>query len=197
MNTTLQELTDKIYAEGVEKGKEEAAAIVEQAKKEAESIVAEAKKQADELVADAERKIAERDKNSRAELQLYAAQSVQALQTEATNLICDKLANDSVKAAVADGKFMQKIILTLTEKLANGDEVVIETADAKALKDYFAANAKELLAHGVEIKQVNGIKTNFTIEPKKGGYKLAFGQNEFVEYFKQYLRPELVELLFN
>lgn len=193
---TLQELTDKIYAEGVEKGKAQAAAIVEQAQKEADGIRAEAKKQAAEYTAEAERKIAELDKNTRAELKLFAQQSVNAVKTEVANLLTDKLATDSVKAATADPKFMQKIITDLAAKLAQNGEVVIETKDAEALRKYFAANAKTLLDKGVEIKEVKGIKTDFTISPKNGGYKLAFGDDEFIAYFKEFLRPQLIELLF-
>ena len=47
----LSELTDKIYAEGVEKGNAEAQQIIAKAQAEAESIVAEAKKQAEAVQA--------------------------------------------------------------------------------------------------------------------------------------------------
>ena len=49
----LSELTDKIYAEGVEKGNAEAQQIIAKAQAEAESIVAEAKKQAEAVQAQA------------------------------------------------------------------------------------------------------------------------------------------------
>ena len=49
---------------------------------------------------------------------------------------------------------------------------------------------------GVVIKEVKGIKADFTIQPAKGGYKLAFGEAEFIAYFKEMLRPQLVEMLF-
>lgn len=193
---TLQELTDKIYAEGVEKGKEQAEAIVSQAEQKAAQIVAQAQKAAQEQLADAEAKAAELDKNTRSELRLFAQQSVNAIKTEIANILSDKIASDSVKAATADPKFMQKIIADLAAQLAKTSEVVIETKDAEALNKYFAANAKDLLNKGIEIKQVKGIKTDFTISPKNGGYKLAFGDDEFIAYFKQYLRPQLIELLF-
>ncbi|MBR1928320.1 MAG: hypothetical protein IJ834_01075 [Paludibacteraceae bacterium] len=193
---TLQELTDKIYAEGVEKGKEQAEAIVSQAEQKAAQIVAQAQKAAQEQLADAEAKAAELDKNTRSELRLFAQQSVNAIKTEIANILSDKIASDSVKAATADPKFMQKIIADLAAQLAKTSEVVIETKDAEALNKYFAANAKDLLNKGIEIKQVKGIKTDFTISPKNGGYKLAFGDDEFIDYFKQYLRPQLIELLF-
>ena len=192
----LSELTNKIYAEGVEKGNAEAAAIVAKAKDEAAAIVAKAEKEAAEKLAAAQVKLAEMDKNARAELKLFAEQSVSAIKTEVTNLLTDQLASDSVKAATADAKFMQGVIAKLAEQMAKDGNVTIETADAEALKKYFAANAKGLLEKGVKINEVKGIKTDFAIVPEKGGYKLNFGEKEFVEYFKEFLRPQLIEVLF-
>ena len=192
----LSELTDKIYAEGVEKGNAEAKQIVEKANAKAAEIIAEAEKKAAKLVADAESKSADLNKKTRAELKLYAEQSVNAVKTEITNLLADTIAADSVKAATTDSKFMQGLIAKLAEQMAKNGDVLIEAKDAEALKKYFAANAKDLLDKGVTIKEVKGIKTDFTIQPAKGGYKLAFGDAEFIAYFKEMLRPQLVEMLF-
>ena len=192
----LSELTDKIYAEGVEKGNAEAQQIVDKANAKATEIIAEAEKKAAALVAEAESKSADLDKKTRAELKLYAEQSVNAVKTEIVNLLSDQIASESVKAATADAKFMQGLIAKLAEQMAKEGEVVIEAKDAEALKKYFTANAKALLEKGVEIKEVKGIKTDFTIQPAKGGYKLAFGDAEFIAYFKEMLRPQLVEELF-
>ena len=192
----LSELTEKVYAEGVEKGKAQAEQIVAKAQEEAAAIVAKAEKEAAEKLAAAEAKLAELDKNSRAELKLFAEQSVSALRTEVANLLTDQLAVESVKAATADAKFMQGIIAKLADQMAKDGNVTIEAADAESLKKYFAANAKGLLEKGVKVSEVKGIKTDFAIVSEKGGYKLAFGEKEFVEYFKEFLRPQLVELLF-
>jgi V/A-type H+-transporting ATPase subunit E len=192
----LSELTDKIYAEGVEKGNAEAQQIVEKANAKAADIIAQAEKKAAAIVADAESKSADLDKKTRAELKLYAEQSVNAVKTEITNLLSDQIAADSVKAATADAKFMQGVIAKLAEQMAKEGEVLIEAKDAEALKKYFSANAKALLEKGVKIAEVKGIKTDFTIQPAKGGYKLAFGDAEFIAYFKEMLRPQLVEELF-
>jgi V/A-type H+-transporting ATPase subunit E len=192
----LSELTDKIYAEGVEKGNAEAQQIVEKAQAKAAEIVAEAEKKAAAILAAAESQSADLDKKTRAELKLYAEQSVNAVKTEIVNLLSDQIATDSVKAATADAKFMQGLIAKLAEQMAKEGEVLIETKDAEALKKYFAANAKGLLEKGVKIEEVKGIKTDFTIQPAKGGYKLAFGDAEFIAYFKEMLRPQLVEQLF-
>ena len=193
---TLQELTDKIYAEGVEKGKTEAAELVAKAQAEAAAIVAAAEKEAAAKVAAAEAKAQELDKNTRAELKMYAEQSVNAIKTEVANLITGAIAADSVKAATADKAFMQKLIADLAAQLAQGGQVTIQAKDAEALKKYVAGNAKTLLDKGVKIEEVKGLKTDFAIVPQKGGYKLTFGDQEFVEYFKEYLRPQIQEMLF-
>ena len=121
----LSEITEKIYAEGVEKGNAQAQEIIADAQKKAEAIIAEAEKKAAALVAEAESKSADLDKKTRAELKLYAEQSVNAVKTEITNLLADKIAADSVKAATADAKFMQGLIAKLAEQMAKNGEVLI------------------------------------------------------------------------
>jgi V/A-type H+-transporting ATPase subunit E len=91
---------------------------------------------------------------------------------------------------------MQKAILTLVQDWAKDQEVVIEAKDSKALTEYFAANAKDLLNKGITIKEANNIKADFTIVPQKDGYKITFGDAELMAYFKEFLRPKLVEMLF-
>lgn len=196
MNSTLQELTDKIYLEGVEKGKNEAGVIVTQAQEEAADILQKAELEAAAIVSQAKKQAEELDKNTRSELKLFAQQSVEALKTEVVNLINGKITDDSVKVAVADPAFMQKVILMFAQEWAKKEQITIETKDADALTAYFSANAKELLNNGITIKQVNGVKADFAVQPVSGGFKIVFGENEFVEYFKEFLRPKLVELLF-
>ena len=196
MNNKLQELTEKIYLEGVEKGKVEAAQLIADAEHEAKAIIAKAQAEADKIKADAVKHASELDKNTKSELKLFAEQSVNAIKTEITNLLSDKIASDAVKAATSDKVFMQKTITALVEQWAKEGNVTIEAKDAKALTDYFMANAKELLNKGVSINEVKGLKTDFAIAPAQGGYKITFGNDEFIAYFKEFLRPKLVELLF-
>ncbi len=192
----VQELTSSLYTEGVEKGKQEAAAIVSQAEQQAAEIVSKAKKEAEAIIAKAETKAHDLDANTRAELKMYAAQSVQALKTAITDLINGEIVKDSIQAASADAKFMQGIIVKMAEAMAKDGEVLIEAKDAEALKKYFAANAKGKLDKGITIKEVKGIKTDFTIQSVRHGYKLAFGEAELETYFQEFLRDDLIKLLF-
>lgn len=192
----LEEITNKLYAEGVEKGNQEAQEIIAKAKEEAKQIVEKAKLEALDQLQKAQKKAEELDANTKSELKMFTEQSLNALKTQVTDLVNGKIVEDSVKAATADAKFMQGIIAKMAESMVKDGDVVIDAKDAEALKKYFAANAKGLLEKGVTINEVKGLKTDFQLKAAKGGYKLSFGDAEFVAYFKEYLRPQLVELLF-
>ena len=58
------------------------------------------------------------------------------------------------------------------------------------------ANAKNLLDNGVKIEKVAGHDASFTIAPADGSYKICLGEEEFSAFFKEFLRPQLVEMLF-
>ncbi len=192
----LEELTNKIYAEGVEKGKTEAAAIVAKAEEQAAAVKAKAEAEAAEIVAKAQQKASELDKNTRAELKLYADQSIGAIKTAVTNLLSEKLANESVKAATADKTFMQKLITDLAVAMTKDGAVIVSAKDAEALKAYVAANLKGALEQGLKIEEAKGQKVDCSITPAQGGYKINVSDAELVTYFKDYLRPQIVELLF-
>lgn len=196
MENKIQELTEKIYAEGVEKGNVEAARLVDEAKAQAAEIVKKAKAEAEAIVAAAEKKAAELGENSRAEIRLYGAQAVGALKSEAANIITDSVVKAAVKEALA-GDTVKALLVKIAERWSANEQLVISTSEAEQLKAYFAKNAKALLDKGVTIEQVNGKKTQFSIAPADGSYKVNFGEGEFEAFFKAFLRPQMVELLFS
>lgn len=196
MDSKIQELTSKIYQEGVERGKEEADRIISEAKSERDSILKNAKEEADATIASAKKEADELKKNTEAELKMFASQSVEALKTEVVNLITTKVVANAVSGALNEKDFMQKMILEMAKEWAKNDSITIQSADADALSKFFTANATELLNNGVKIEKVNGKSSSFNILPKDGSYKVTFGEDEFIAYFKEFLRPKLIEMLF-
>ncbi|MCK9501091.1 MAG: hypothetical protein M0Q52_04505 [Lascolabacillus sp.] len=192
----IQELTSKLYSEGVEKGKEEASKIIAEAKAQKKQILEEAEAQSRQILNAARKEVAELRSHTEAELKLYATQSSEALKTEITNLITGKLAESNVNAATEDKLFMQKLIVELVQNWAREEKLTIGTENAEELQSYITANAKNLLDKSIKIETVNGIKTGFTISPEDGSYKVKFGEDEFIEYFKEFLRPQIQKLLF-
>ena len=196
MENKIQELTDKIYREGVEKGNTEAQKLIANAQDEAKKIVEDARKEAEAIVAASRKSADELAENTKSELKLFAGQAVNALKSEIATLVTDKIVNADVKAFASDKDYLNAFIVALASKWSVNEPIVISTADADGLKKYFASQAKALLDKGVKIEQVNGNKTLFTVSPADGSYKVNFGEEEFMNYFKEFLRPQLVEMLF-
>jgi V/A-type H+-transporting ATPase subunit E len=70
MDNRLQELTEKIYREGLEKGNQEAEKIVSAAKAQAEEIIKRARVEENRILEEAKKASAEMRENTMAELKL-------------------------------------------------------------------------------------------------------------------------------
>lgn len=196
MENKIQELADKIYREGVEKGNKEAEKIVKQSQAEAQKILEEAHREAEAIVVAAQKKADDLSENVKSELNLYAKQAVAALKSEIVTLLTNKIVGAEVSNFTSNKDYLNSFIVSLASKWSLDEPIVISTEDAATLKLFFEQRAKDLLNKGVKIEQVNGIKTLFTISPADGSYKVNFGDEEFANYFKEFLRPQLVEMLF-
>ena len=192
----IQELTEKLLREGVEKGQAEADRIIAEARQQAEQILNEARQQAQDITAQAQKKAAETDANTRSELQMYTAQAMSALRSEVTNVLTDGVVKEAVAGLAASPDFLGQFAVALAENWTEGEPPVLSSSQADSLKAYFAAKAKALLDKGLTINKVNGKDTLLTIAPADGSYKVNFGKEEFETYFKNFLRPQLVEMLF-
>jgi V/A-type H+-transporting ATPase subunit E len=196
MESKIQELTEKLLNEGVEKGRQQAQAIIDEANLKAQAIIDDAKKQAENIKNTAKEEAQQLDKNTKAELKMFNEQALNALKSEITNVVSDKIVKQAVGELVDDKTFMQQFVLKIAEKWAQQEDVVISVEDTKGLKELFAKKAKNLLDKGVEIKQINGKDTLFSVQPADGAYKVNFGKEEFEDYFKSFLRPQLIDMLF-
>ena len=138
MENKIQELTDKIYREGVEKGNEEAQKLIAKAQEEAKRIIEDAHKEADSIVATAHKSADELAENTKSELKLFAGQAVNALKSEIATLVTDKIVNADVKAFAANKDFLNAFIVALASKWSVDEPIVISTSDAEGLqKNYW------------------------------------------------------------
>ena len=101
----IQELTEKLYREGVEKGQAEAERIKLEAQAEAQKILDNARQQAQAIEAQAKKKAAELDTNTKSELKLYTSQALNALRSEIANVLTNSAVDEAVKGLVADPEF--------------------------------------------------------------------------------------------
>ena len=196
MENKIQELTEKLLKDGVERGNAEAEKIIAEANEKATKIIADAKAQAEEIEAAAKKNAQGMEENMKSEVKMYAAQALNALKSEVADVVGDKVVKEAAADVAGDKDFMNEFMLKLAEKWGAQEDIVISTEDAESLKALFAKKAKALLDKGVKIEEVNGKKTLFTVAPADGSYRVNFGEAEFEEYFKNFLRPQLVEMIF-
>lgn len=196
MDAKIQELTEKIYNEGVKQGQVEADRLIAEAEARAKKIEADATARAEEIIKSAEHRSSELKKNTESELRLYTAQLIDSLKSSISNQIQGEVAKNSVQALSSDPSFVREFILKLAERFDLTRGIEISTADAEGLQAYFTSHAKSLLESGVSIRSVAGKPTDFTVAPKDGSFKVQFGEAEFIELFKSFLRPGMNRMLF-
>lgn len=202
MQNKLQELTDKIYNEGVSKGKEEAEKIISDANAKAEKIISDAQAQSQSIIKKAQDKADELDHNTQSELKLASKQIINTVKQQITDIITDDIVSAQVGEALKDSQFMKSIIEKIASNWQSNDatsadlNIILPEAEKAKMDSFIKNEAKKLIEKGVAFSFSKELKSGFQLSPKDGGYKVSFSEEEFGNYFKEYLRPKLIELLF-
>jgi len=113
MDNRLQELTEKIYREGLEKGNQEAEKIVSAAKAQAEEIIKRARVEENRILEEAKKASAEMRENTMVELKLSMRQAMNNLRQEITDLISKKVTSQAIKGIADDPAFIRDILLAV------------------------------------------------------------------------------------
>ena len=201
MENKLKELTDRLYGEGLEKGRAEADRLVAEAKEKAAAILAEANAEAEQIVKKAEDKAADTEKNSMTEISLAGRQAVAKIKSELAGVIIAKTSTEAVKTACVDAEFVKKLLLEVAKNWSgSAEQVSLKALLPAALEAEFAkafeASAKELLAAGVEVGYSKEVKSGFKVGAKDGGYYISFTDESFEALLDEYLREKVSQLLF-
>ncbi len=195
MNEKLQELTNKIYQEGLDKGKKEASEIVEKAKSEADEILKSAKKEAESITQKATQDAADMKKNTESELSLSTKQAITTIKQRISEIMVDEAINEVIEKSFDDKDFVKSLMLKMAENWdkieKEGKDVMffLSEKDHEKLEGFLKKKVAEKIKGGLEIKFEEGIKSGFKLGPRGGGYKLSFTDEDFARFFKQYLRP--------
>ena len=196
----LQELTDKLYNDGLAKGREEGERLLAEARGQAEDIVAQARKQADDIVAEARRQADDYSQKVTSDLKMAASQSLQATKKDIENLIIGSFAGEEVKKSLSSADFVKEIIRTVAEKFSSEESsdlsLVLPASLQAELEPFVKGELAELLGKGVEATFSKKLSGGFNIGPKDGGYFISMTDDTFNELITEYLRPITKKFLF-
>ena len=196
----LQELTQKLYEEGLAKGKQDGEALLQKAQAEAEGIVKQAKEEAEAILAKARKDAEDFKVKVEGDVKMAAQQSVQATRTDIENLVIAKVVDGTVDKAVANEDYLKGIITAVAQKFSAdepADLALVLPESLKAGLEPFVKNELgKLLGKGVEAAFSKKVAGGFKIGPKDGGYFVSLTDDTFKELIGSYLRPATKKLLF-
>ena len=200
MQNKLQELTDKLYNEGLSKGKQEGEEILAKAKVQAEEIVAKAKAEAASILAAANKEAEDLKTKVQGDLKMAASQSVAATKKDIETLVVTKMTESEVKTALTSAEFVKEVILAVAKSFNTEEptdlEVVLPETLKKDLEPFVKKELAGALKGGVEASFSKKIAGGFTIGPKDGGYFISFTEETFNALISEYLRPATKKILF-
>lgn len=202
MENKLQQLTQKLYDEGLEKGRAEADRLVAEAKKEAAKIVAEARAQAEDIVRKAQDKAEDVEKNTMTEISLAGKQAAAKIKSEIAAMIVAKSTAAGVREVVMDPAFIKEMLLSVAKNWNGADagkvelKALLPEADRAKLDEAFGKSAQELLSAGIEVGYSKEVKTGFKVGAKEGGYYISFSDADFDALLGEYLREKVSDMLF-
>jgi len=196
----LQELTQRLYEEGLAKGKEEGQALLQKAQEDAALIVKKAQEEAEAILARTRKEADDYKVKVEGDVKMAASQAVQATRSDIENLIVTKMAGKEVEKALSSEEFVRGIIKAVAEKFSAeepADLSLILPESLKAGLEPFVKNELgKLLGKGVEATFSKKIAGGFKIGPKDGGYFVSLTDETFKDLVGGYLRPTTKKLLF-
>lgn len=200
MQNKLQELTDKLYNEGLSKGKQEGDAYLADAKAKAEAIIAEANEKAAAIIKAAEKDAKDLKTKVEGDLKMAANQSIEATKQDIEHLIVSKMVGTDIKNALGSADFVKEII-TAVAKAFNAQEaidleLVLPETLKKDLEPFIKNELAKVLKGGIDSQFSKKVSGGFTIAPKDGAYFISFTEETFMELISEYLRPATKKILF-
>ncbi len=202
MENKLQQLTQKLYEEGLEKGRSEAVKLVSDAQAEAGRIVARAQAEAAKITEEAARKAEETARNARTEMSLAVRQSLASLREMIGEAVSAHTLEAPVKGLSMDAPFVGEMLMEVVRHWAAAGQgrpeltALLPAAMQEKFEQALKGSLAGLLAGGVELKYSDGVPSGFHIGPRDGGYHISFTEDDLRALLENYLRPKTAELLY-
>jgi V/A-type H+-transporting ATPase subunit E len=196
----LQELTQKLYEEGLAKGKQDGEALLQKAQSEAEGIVKQAQEEAEAILAKARKDAEDFKVKVEGDVKMAAQQAVQATRTDIENLVVSKVVDGTVDKALANEDYIKGIITAVAQKFSADEpadlSLVLPENLRKSLEPFVKNELGKLLGKGVDATFSKKVAGGFKIGPKDGGYFVSLTDETFKDLIGSYLRPATKKLLF-
>ena len=200
MSNKLQELTDRLYNEGLSKGKEEGEILLFKARKEADEIIANARKKAEDIVTEAENRAAQLKEKAESDIKMASEQALMATKKDIENLLVNALCAEETEKVLSEEKFLKEIILAVAQKFSTQQSedisLVLPASLKSMLEPWVSTELKKALKKEISVDFSKKIKGGFSIGPQNGSWYISMSDESFKALISEYLRPVTKKLLF-
>jgi V/A-type H+-transporting ATPase subunit E len=200
MQNKLQELTDKLYNEGLSKGKQEGEELLAKAKVQVDDMLAKAQAEAAQIIAAAQKQAEEIKTKTASDIKMASSQSLAATKKDIETLVVGKMTDEPVKKALTSADFVKELIKAVAEKFTTEGPMdlalILPESLQKDLEPFVNGELGKALNAGIEASFSKKIGGGFKIGPKDGGYFVSFTDETFNELIAEYLRPATKKILF-
>lgn len=202
MENKLQELTQKLYDEGLSKGRKESEALIADAQAKAKKIVSDAQAEAARIKKNAQTESEDLRKNTLTELNLAGKQVISKLKSDIAELVVAKSTQGSVASANLDPEFIKEVLVAVAKNWNNNSsekitlKAMLPADREKDLGTKMQASLGKILGDSLEVGYSDTVKSGFKVGPKDGGYYISFTDDSFNALLGEYLRPKVSEMLY-
>ena len=202
MENKLQALTDKLYQDGLSKGKEEGERLLQEAKAQASRIVESAQEQAKEIVEKARKEAEDLKNNTLTEIKITSRQMISTLKEEVENHLMRRSLAPALHSAMEEVEFVQLVIVKAMECFKPAEhnglslELLLPEDYRNRFDKFLEGQLGADLEAGLEVKFDGDLKGGFKIVNKAEGYQLSLTEEDFMALFEEYARPRIKQLLF-
>lgn len=196
----LQELTEKLYNEGLAKGKEEGEALLQKAREEAAQIVKRAQEEAEAIIAGAKKEAESYRIKVEGDVRMASQSALLTTRGAIENLLVAEAAEKGVTAALSEEDYLKGIISAVAKNFSAqepADLALVLPENLKAgLEPYIKNELSKIVGKGVEATFSKKIGAGFKIGPKDGSYFISLTDESFQALIGEYLRPATRKILF-
>ena len=200
MQNKLQELTDRLYQEGLSKGKEEGDKYLSDAREQSAQIIAQAEEKAAEIIAQAQAQAQDLSHKAASDVKMASQQALQATKKDIEDLLLHACVDKALKEQLSDGKLLKELLLEVAKKFSAQESCDLKLILPEKLQEELEGWIKKELGKelGSEIKAEfsKKLQGGFCISPKDGSYFISLSDQTFDSLICEYLRPVTKKLLF-
>ena len=202
MQDKLQELTDKLYNEGLSKGKQEGEELLQKTRVEADGIIAQAKAEAERIIAQANKEADELKTKVAADVRMATTQSIAVTKQEIEQMLVTRAAQQGVGQALSSADFAKELITSVVKAFnpENASPVALDMILPESLKaqvePFIASEIAKTFSGEIRVDYSKKMNGGFKVSPREGGYMLQFTDEEFTQLMANYLRPATKKILF-